>query len=152
MNQKQKSVLSKIFAISGAVFLWGPILFLFVSAIWSSIRAKSFLFDYFTLAELFPIVALGLVLLVLASLVARIYAKWFGWGSVAALVALASGQIYATVSGLASGAIVSGGSAIAIVIASIIVFNLMILGLAILGAVLVRRLYSKKHSAPAPTE
>ena len=147
MNPKQKSALSKIFAISGSLFLWAPILFMLVGAVWGSFQAKSVLFDYFTLAELFPIVALGLVLLVLASLVSRTFAKWFGWGSVAALVALSGGQIFATVSGLASGALAPTGSAVAIVIVSIVVFDLVIIGLAVLGIVLVRRLFQKQEPA-----
>ena len=147
MNPKQKSALSKIFAISGSLFLWAPILFMLVGAIWSSFQSKSVLFDYFTLAELFPIVALGLVLLVLASLVSRTFAKWFGWGSVAALVALSGGQIFATVSGLASGALAPTGSAVAIVIVSIVVFDLVIVGLAVLGIVLIRRLFRRPEPA-----
>jgi len=67
MNPKQKNALTKIFAISGAVLLWAPILFMFVTAIVGSIVGKALLFDYLMLAELFPLVALGLVLLVLAS-------------------------------------------------------------------------------------
>ena len=152
MNPKQKSALSKIFAISGSLFLWAPILFMLVGAIWSSFQSKSFLFDYFTLAELFPIVALGLVLLVLASLVSRIFAKWFGWGSVAALVALSGGQIFASVSGLASGALAPTGSAVAIVIVSIVVFDLVVLGLAVLGIVLIRRLFQKQEPAAQPQD
>ena len=147
MNPKQKSALSKIFAISGSLFLWAPILFMLLGAIWSSFQSKSVLFDYFTLAELFPIVALGLVLLVLASLVSRTFAKWFGWGSVAALVALSGGQIFASVSGLASGALAPTGSAVAIVIVSIVVFDLVIIGLAVLGIVLIRRLFRRPEPA-----
>ena len=123
-----------------------------VGAIWSSFQSKSVLFDYFTLAELFPIVALGLVLLVLASLVSRIFAKWFGWGSVAALVALSGGQIFASVSGLASGALAPTGSAVAIVIVSIVVFDLVVLGLAVLGIVLIRRLFQKQEPAAQPQD
>ena len=89
----------------------------------------------------------GLVLLVLASLVSRTFAKWFGWGSVAALVALSGGQIFASVSGLASGALAPTGSAVAIVIVSIVVFDLVIVGLAVLGIVLIRRLFRRPEPA-----
>ena len=152
MNPKQKSALSKIFAISGALALWAPILFMLFSAVWGSLHQKAFLFDYLALAELFPIVALGLVLLVLASLVSRTFAKWFGWGSVAALVALSGGQIFASVSGLASGALAPTGSAIAIVVVSIVVFDLVIVGLAVLGIVLIRRLFQKQEPAAQPQD
>ena len=144
MNPKQKSALSKIFAISGTVLLWAPILFMFVTAIVGSIISKAFLFDYYTLVELFPLVALGLILLVLASLLTRTFRKWFGWGSVAALVALTSGLILANASGLASGALADSGVIFAVVIVAIVVYNLVMVALAILGFLLVRRLFQKQ--------
>lgn len=144
MNPKQKSVLTKIFAISGTLLLWAPILFMFVTAFVGSIAGKALLFDYLMLAELFPIVALGLVLLVLASLLCKTFRKWFGWGSVAALVALTSAQIFASVSGLASGALAENGAVYAVVIAAIVVYNLIVVALAILGILLIRRLFAKR--------
>ena len=148
MNLKQKSVLSKIFAISGGLLLWAPILFMLLVAIIGSIARQSLLFDYFALAELFPLVALGLVLLVLASLIARAFRKWFGWGSVAALVALSAGQIFAVASGLASGAVQAGGAAFSVVIASIVVYNLIVVALAVLAIIFVKRLF---QTTPAPS-
>ncbi|MEN6634358.1 MAG: hypothetical protein ABFC56_00730 [Clostridiaceae bacterium] len=146
MNPKQKSVLTKIFAIAGTLLLWAPILFMFVTAIIGSILGKALLFDYLMLAELFPIVALGLVLLVLASLLCKTFRKWFGWGSVAALVALTSGQIFASVSGLASGALAENGAVFGVVIAAIVVYNFIVVALAILGILLIRRLFAKQPS------
>lgn len=150
MNPRQKSALTKIFAISGAVLLWAPILFMFVTAIVGSIAGKTLLFDYLMLAELFPLVALGLVLLVLASLLARTFRKWFGWGGVAALVALTGGQLFASASGLASGAIEPAGAVFAVVISAIVVYNVIVVALAVLAIVLIRRLFQKQpQEAPA---
>ncbi len=150
MNPRQKSALTKIFAISGAVLLWAPILFMFVTAIVGSIAGKTLLFDYLMLAELFPLIALGLVLLVLASLLARQFRKWFGWGGVAALVALTGAQLFASASGLASGAIEPTGAAFAVVISAIVVYNVIIVALAVLAIVLIRRLFQKQpQEAPA---
>ena len=150
MNPKQKSALSKIFALSGALALWAPILFMLFSAVWGSLHQKAFLFDYLALAELFPIVALGLILLVLASLVSRTFAKWFGWGSVAALLSLTAAQIVSTASGLASGALAESGGVLATVIAAIVVYNVIIGALAVLAIFLLRRLFQKQPvEAPA---
>ena len=150
MNPKQKRALTKVFAVSGTVVLWAPILFLFVTAIVGSIAGKALLFDYLMLAELFPLVALGLVLLVLASLLARTFRKWFGWGGVAALVALTGGQLFASASGLASGAIEPAGAVFAVVISAIVVYNVIVVALAILAIVLIRRLFQKQpQEAPA---
>ena len=152
MNQKQRSVLTKIFTISGTLMLWAPILFMFVTAIVGSIMRKALLFDYLMLAEMFPIVALGLVLLVLASLLSGTFRKWFGWGSVAALVTLSCGQIFASVSGLASGALAENGAAFAVVIASIVIYNIIVVALAILGILLIRRLFRKEPDAAPAAE
>ena len=152
MNKKQRSVLTKIFTISGTLMLWAPILFMFVTAIVGSIMRKALLFDYLMLSEMFPIVALGLVLLVLASLLSGTFRKWFGWGSVAALVTLSCGQIFASVSGLASGALAENGAAFAVVIASIVIYNIIVVALAILGILLIRRLFRKEPDAAPAAE
>ena len=144
MNPKQKSVLTKIFTIAGTLLLWAPILFMFLTAIVGSIMNKALLFDYLMLAELSPIIALGLVLLVLASLLTGIFRKWFGWGSVAALLALSAAQILATASGLSSGALAESGGVFAIVIAAIVVYNVIIGALAVLAIFLLRRLFQKQ--------
>ena len=152
MNPKQRTVLTKIFTISGTLLLWAPILFMLVTAVIGSIIGKALLFDYLMLAELFPIVALGLVLLVLASLLCKTFRKWFGWGSVAALAALTAGQIFASVSGLASGALAENGAAFAVVIVSIVFYNIIVVALAILGILLIRRLFQKAPDTVSAAE
>ena len=149
MNPKQKAALTKVFAVSGTVVLCAPILFMFVTAIIGSIAGKALLFDYLMLAELFPIVALGLILLVLSSLLSRTFRKWFGWGSVAALLALTSAQILATASGLASGALAESGGVFVTVIAAIVIYNIIIVALAILAILLLRRLFQKQPQEAA---
>lgn len=152
MNPKQKDALTKILAVSGAVLLWAPILFMFLTAIAGSIMSGSILFDYLMLAELFPLVALGLVLLVLASLLARIFRQWFGWGGVAALVALTTGQLLASASGLASGATEPLGAVFVVVISAVVVFNVIVVALAILAILLVKRLFQKQPKQAPETE
>jgi len=149
MNLKQKNALTKIFAIAGTVMLWAPILFMFLTAIFGSIARKMLLFDYLMLAEMFPIVALGLVLLIFTTLLTRTFRKWFGWGSVAALVALVAGNLVAVASGLASGTTPPSGPFFFLVNASIIVFNLLVIALAVLAIMLLRRILQKKQE-PTP--
>ena len=147
MNPKQKSALTKIFAVSGVVLLGGPILFMLITAAAVGIESGLFRFDFLMLAELFPVVALGLVMLILASLLSKTLAKWFCWGAGAALAALAGGQILARTSGLASGVAPRSRFAFGVVIASIVVYDVIIVALFVLGIVLVRRLFSKKDEA-----
>ena len=76
MKPKLKTILSKIFALAGAILLWAPIAFLFVTAVIASIAEKLLLFDYLMLAELFWLVVSGLILLLVA---------WFGTAIVAVI-------------------------------------------------------------------
>ena len=144
MNTKQKSALSKVFAIAGAVLLWGPIAFMFLTAIVGTLASGTLLFDYLMLAELFPLVAFGMVMLVLASLLTHRFRKWFGWGAVAALVVLSAGQVLATVSGLASGEISEAGAVFPLVIGAIVLYNIIVVALAVLAIVLILQLFRKK--------
>ena len=152
MNPKQRSALSKIFAVSGTLLLVAPILFMLVTAVVGSIAGKALLFDYLMLAELFPLVALGLVLLVLASITSRILAKWIGWTSAAALILLAVSLIFAQASGLASGAQSMQSGAFVLVVIGIALYDLLIMGIAILGILLVKKLFQKQPETPAAAE
>lgn len=149
MSAKLKSTLTKIFALGGTILLWGPILFMFLTSIVGSIMSREFLFDYLMLAEVFFIVAPGLALLILASIFARTFVKWFAWGTGAILATLAGGQLLAVASGIASGAHAPSGFAFAVIIAAIVDFNLLIIALAVLGIVLVWRVFSKKPAVLA---
>ena len=152
MNPKQKSALAKIFAVCGTLLLLAPILFMLVTAVVGSIAGKALLFDYLMLAELFPIVALGLVLLVLASITSRILPKWIGWSSAAALILLAASLLFANASGLSSGAQSMQSGAFVLVIVGIALYNLLVLGIAILGILLVKKLFQKQPEVPAAAE
>lgn len=152
MNPKLKSTLSKVFAIAGTLLLAGPILFMIVIAVIGSIANQTFLFDYLMLAEVFPVILLGLILLFLASLLSRVFPKWIGWGSAAALILLAGALLYANVSGLSSGALPAQGGAFIIVVIGIALYDLLILGIAILGTLLIKNLFRKKISDDLPSE
>lgn len=149
MIQKRKLTLSKAFAVAGTLLLIVPILFLFVTSVVGSIASKSLLFDYLMLAELFPVVALGLILLVLASLLSRILPKWIGWCSAAALILLAGAVLYANASGLSSGALSMDSGAFVVAFTAIALYNLLIFEIAILGILLIKRLFEQKTESPA---
>ncbi len=152
MNQKQKSALAKIFAVSGTLLLLAPILFMLVTAVVGSIADNRLLFDYLMLAELFPLVALGLVLLVLGSITSRVLPKWIGWTSAAALILLAASMIFAQASGLSSGVQSMQSGAFVLVVIGIALYNVLILGIAILGILLVKKLFQKQPEPPAAAE
>lgn len=152
MNPKQKSALTKIFAVAGTAMLWAPILFMFLTAITGSIARKALLMDYLMLAELFPAVALGMALLLAASLMTRLYRKWFIWGCAATVATLVGGQLIAMLSGLASGAREPEGIFFAIVIGFIVLFDLIVIAFAILAVFLIKKLFQKQPGQPPATK
>lgn len=149
MNPRQKSALTKIFAIAGAVLLWAPILFMLLTAIVGSIARKALIMDYFLLAEVFPVVALGLVLLVLATLLSRTFRKSIGWCSAASLLVLVATNVVAAATGLASGEIAPEGPPLIAANACIAIFDLLILAVAILAILLIKRIF-RKNQETAP--
>ena len=152
MNNKQRSALSKIFSISGTLLLIAPILFMIVTAVIGSIASKTLLFDYLLLAEIFPVIALGLILLVIASLISRIFPKWIGWGSAAALILLAGSLLYANAYGLSDGTLTTGSSVFTIVVIGIALYNILVASIAVLGILLVKKLFQKQPAEPGIAE
>ena len=149
MNPRQKTALTKIFAIAGAVLLWAPILFMLLTGIVGSIARKALIMDYLLLAEVFPIVALGLVLLVLATLLSRTLRKSIGWSSAASLLALVATNVVAAATGLASGEIAPEGPPLIATNICIAIFDLLILAVAILAILLIKRIF-RKNQETAP--
>ncbi|MBA4347831.1 MAG: hypothetical protein C0413_03150 [Clostridiales bacterium] len=96
------------------------------------------------LAELFPAVALGMVLLVAAGFLTRSYRKWFIWGCAATVVTLVGGQLIAVLSGLASGAREPEGFFFALVIGSLVLLDLIVIAFAILAIFLIKKLFRKQ--------
>ncbi len=152
LNARQTSALAKVFAISGAALLCGSVLFTLASALVGSIQNGALLFDTLMLVQLFPLVALGLAMLVLASLLTRIFRKWFGWGAVAALAALACAQIFLRAYDLTAAAAAINEAVFAVVIASVAVYGVVIAALGVLGVFLVRRLFQRQANTQPQKE
>ena len=93
-------------------------------------------------AELFPIAFVGALLLLWAAQRARSHQKLIGWGLGGAVTFLGGGQLYAVVSGLASGKTEPTGWVWGLVIASIALYSLTLIAIGIAGISLVRKVYS----------
>jgi len=100
-----------------------------------------FLFDYLMPAELFPIILIGSLLLLWATLRARSQRKPVVWGLIAMGVFLIGITAIAEVTGLASGAVEAEGWPRVLVIASIILYTLAVIEIGITGVFLLRNLY-----------
>ncbi|MFA7077802.1 MAG: hypothetical protein WC147_05225 [Syntrophomonas sp.] len=127
--------------MAGTVLTWIPILFTVIISVIGTISARTLRFDYLMPAELFPVVLAGTLLLLWAALRAHSHQKLIGWGLVATVVFLVGGQVFAVISGLASGAVEPTGWSWSLVVASIALYSLALIEIAIAGLLLVRKLY-----------
>ncbi|MEA4882940.1 MAG: hypothetical protein VB144_04600 [Clostridia bacterium] len=138
----RKGILTRLLAVVGTVLVWIPILFAVLTSIVVTISRGAFRFDYLMPAELFPIAFVGALLLLWAARRARSHQKLIGWGFGGAVAFLGGGQLYAVVSGLASGATEPTGWVWALVIASIALYSLALIEIGIAGILLVRKVHS----------
>lgn len=95
--------LARILAVAGTALVWLPLLFTLVISVTTWIQRRMFRFDYLLPAEVFPITVLGAGLLYLASRRARLSFRPVGWWLLAAVALWLGGQLWAVVTGLASG-------------------------------------------------
>jgi hypothetical protein len=135
----RKDVFTKLLAVAGTVLVWIPILFTVLTSIVGTASSGIFRFDYLMPAELFPIAFVGALLLFWAARRARSHQKLIGWGFGAAVALLGGGQLYAVISGLASGATEPTGWVWAPAIASIALYSLALVVMGIAGILLVRK-------------
>jgi hypothetical protein len=137
----RKDVLTRILAILGTVLVWTPILFTVLTSIVGTISSRVFRFDYLMPAELFPIAFVGALLLLWAARRAKSHQKLIGWGLGGSVAFLAGGQLYAVITGLASGVTEPAGCVWAVALASIVLYSLALVMTGIAGMSLVRWLY-----------
>jgi hypothetical protein len=140
----RKDVLTRLLAVVGTILVWIPILFAVLTSIVGTISSRVFRFDYLMPAELSPIAFVGALLLLWAALRARSHQRLIGWGFGGAVAFLGGGQLYAVVSGLASGATEPTGWAWALVITLIALYSLALIEIGIAGILLVKKVHSPK--------
>ncbi len=127
----RKGVLTRVLAVVGTILAWIPILFTALTSIVGTISSRMFRFDYLMPAELFPIAFVGALLLLWAARRARSHQKLIGWGFGSAIAFLGGGQLYAVVSGLASGATEPTGWVWALVMSLIALYSLALIEIGI---------------------
>lgn len=127
-------------ALLGTVLVWVPLLAPAFLSLLAWARSSRLHFDYLLPAELFPAVLVGGTALLLAALRARARRQVIGWALGVTLGSLVGGQVFAVLSGFASGAAEPGGWPRAVVIASLAAYALSALGMGIGGLFLLRDL------------
>lgn len=138
METKQKRTL--FLAVSGTLLVWLVLLAPMILAVPLFLRSGMWHFDYLMPAELFLIAFTGGSLLVWAASRADLRRSPIGWGLASAALLLVGGQLFATASGLATGAIEPAGWPWALVLTSLGAYCLALALIGVQGALLVRDL------------
>jgi hypothetical protein len=138
-----KNIPTRILAISGTVLVGLPVLAPIVFGVIHWFAAGRFLVDYLMPAELFPVVLVGGLLLVWASLRARLQ-QWLIGGALGASVLLLVGsQALAMVTGLDS-AEGEEGVWFVLVMGLLALFDGAVIAVGVGGALLLRDLFGTK--------
>lgn len=136
--------LIKIIAILGVVFIFFPIAWVFIVALVGAIATGTFTLALLTSGGLFPIAIIGIILLIIAAALSRIFFKVIFAVAAIAIVVIAGMLIYSAITGLPSGIPASIGAYLTTSIAGISVYWI-VLGLAgIIGLVFIFKLFRKK--------
>lgn len=145
---RNTGAMTKLLAIAGTVLVWAPFAFLAWTSISRSIALGRVRFDYLMIAELFPIAAVGALLLLGAAWIARDRRGPIGWGLFTAVVGIAGGSGIAVLSGLASGETNPTDSPVwwALTLALIVgVTTIALIEVGVEGIALIRDLYTHGH-------
>jgi hypothetical protein len=148
---KNKGAFTKILAIAGTVLVWFPILAPILLSLVSVITRGMFRFDYLMPAELFPIALGGGFVLLWAAIRARAQRGLIGWGLGCAVGLLVGSQVFAVLSGLASGETEPTGWIWALSLAGIIGYTLALVTTGVGGALLLRDLFKSARDPIAPS-
>ena len=130
----------------GTVVIWIPILAPLFLGIIYFFQSFIFLFDYLMPAELFPIAIVGAVMLLWAAFRARTKRTWIAVGTAFAALSLASSQMLAVATGMASGAAPATGIWFILCVLLLVVYTIALVALGLGGILLVRELYKKNDT------
>lgn len=131
------TALTRALAIAGTVLAWLPIVATLGLSAAAWITTREARVDWLMPAELFPIAAVGGLVLLVAALRTGTRRRLVGWSLGATVVSLAGSQGLAIVTGLASGRTQPTGPAWIAVLAGLAVYTLAVATLAVGGTLLV---------------
>jgi len=147
VSAKKRSVPTKILAVLGTVLVWFPILAPVMFSVVAFIITREFRFDYLMPAELFPAILVGGGLLIWAALREGSHQRFIGGSLGIAAVTLVAVQMFAEVTGLASGATEPVGWPWIGVTTLLAIFLLAVVAVGVGGVLLLRKLFKPTRSA-----
>lgn len=144
---EKKNTFTRVLAIAGTVLTWFPIVAPVLLSLILFAAERRFLLDYLMPAELFLFVCLGAALLGWAALRAHSQTKLIAWGFGTAVAMFFGAQIFAVVTGLASGETQPTGWLWGVIIASLVIYTLGIILIGTGGVLLLRDLFKRQLPA-----
>jgi len=144
---EKRNTFTRVLAIAGTVLTWFPIVAPVLLSLILFAAERRFLLDYLMPAELFLFVFFGAALLGWAALRAHSQTKLIAWGLGTAIAMFFGAQIFAVVTGLASGETQPTGWLWGVVIASLVIYTLGVILVGTGGILLLRDLFKRQLPA-----
>jgi hypothetical protein len=136
----KKDTLTKVLAFIGICLVWLPIFGTVITSIFGTISSGRFRFDYLLPAELGLFFLVGGLLLIWAAISAKIMRQQIIWGLVIPIALLIGSQLFAVLTGIASGEYDAVGWRWLVVMIPLIGYSLGIIVEGIFGIKLLRQL------------
>lgn len=143
MTALKKDNLNKTLAVAGTILACLPIFLTLLMGIVRTLQIGRLRIDYLMPAELGLLVYVGAALLIWAAVRAKVRLKILIGSVVCSIIFIVGGQVYAIISGLASGETEASGLPFVIVISTIILYIIAIVVIDVTGILLIRDVYSK---------
>jgi|GEM_PF-2581859 len=137
-----RHVLLKFLAILAVIFIFFPVIWAFIAAIFGLIVTGVFTFSFLLTGLFFPFSIVGIVILIIVALLARSFMKLVILAAVIAIIFFGGQAIYGAVSGLWAGNATFGAFLTGTVL-GISVYWIVIVVLGIIGLMLIARLFRR---------
>ena len=137
------NLFTKALAVVGVVLAWFPIAATVLTSAGSTIGQRAFQLDFLMPAELFPAALIGGALLLWAALRARSHVRLIAWGLGLVVALPVVGQVFASVTGLASGETEPEGWPVVLVAGALAGYTLALVGMGVAGALLVYDVFKR---------
>ncbi len=145
---KNHALAVRIMAVLGTVLVALPVLAPLVLGVASLATGGGLRIDWLMPAELFPMVSVGVLMLLAASWMSSKRRWWFTAGAVAMLITMFGGQAIAVWTGLADGSREPTGWPWVLVTAMIGLYALLVAGMAVEGGLLSQDLFRRSDKQP----
>jgi len=149
---KIKGKMAKILALAGTILIGTPILITIITSIIESFSIGKIVFNYLLPMKLFPLTAMGSILLFWSSSICRYRYKVIIYSIFAQVFLLNCGMIVASLSGLASGSIEATGFVWMVTVFIIILYYVVSVDIFVLGLLLYRDLVRNQNKNSSTDE